>query len=1157
MSARILCALVYFVGLLSNVYAQVPNDDPCNAIALAVGINCNFATFSNAGANASIGVPAPGCANYLGGDVWFSVTVPASGALTFDSNTGVISDGGMAVYSGTCNALNLIECNDDFFGLMPSISQTGLIPGATIWIRMWEYGNDNNGTFDICVYDLSAPPAPPCTTPICSAPIPDDCNTACALGTLSAPPPCPATTVVNDNFCLTNIGASAENPYNYLSDCQGIIGNNMSAPAADTWYSFTATSSAATFTVAGLNTPNIALYQGTNCANSFGLGCNIGFAGSVSLTYNSLSVGQSYLVRISGGDSTDIGNFNLGISSYNNCDDCLINSSLVVNPTPLNGLYLAGQTVEFCYTVESWDQTGVNWLHSVVPFLGPGWDLSSLAPTVTPPSCDLNGQWGWYNAVTSSNTGLIFGPGFFYDSSAGDTDFPANYPDNNPGDNFGDNCAGPWTFCWEITVGNCPPNVNGENLNVSIETFGDSETGSWTTLGCATDPVYEFFSTASCCPAPQLNNSNPICVGGNDGEIYAETTGSPPFTFIYESPLGNVIQSNTHNQTADTLTGLNAGWYFVTIQDNGGCSGIDSIELIDPAALNGTLDTTICQNFAFNFNGTLYNALNTTGVELLTSVSGCDSSVTVTVNISPLDSTFSTSASCNPIDTGIVSVTNPNQFGCDSVHTITTTLSSSDSTFANATSCSPLDTGLVSVTNPNQFTCDSVHTIVTTLLPSDSTFANATSCNPIDTGIVSVTNPNQFGCDSVHTTATTLLPSDSTFANATSCNPLDTGVISVTNPNQFGCDSVHTTATSLLPSDATFANASSCNPLDTGVVSVTNQNQFGCDSVHTIITTLLPSNSTFVSLNSCNPADTGIVSVTNLNQFGCDSTHIIATILLPSSSSLTQLNACDSITWIDGNTYTSNTSLVDTLIAANGCDSVATIQISIAQSSAIPIQILLCPNELPYLLDNGVLIDGSQGTIVDSLSNTFGCDSVITYDITYAPDYYISPDMLLASLGDSVSFAINNPSTDVLVSYTSDNGENCESPCNDYLLYPTEAVNNYYFSLIDTVTECTYSDILTIEINLYSELNVPNIFTPNGDGSNETFRCFGKNIDQYQLSVFDRWGGKMFETNLLDEGWDGLFLGQAIENGIYIAIIQATGLDGQKYTITQNIKLVR
>ncbi|MEJ6694392.1 MAG: C-type lectin domain-containing protein, partial [Chitinophagales bacterium] len=226
----------------------------------------------------------------------------------------------------------------------------------------------------------------------------------------------------------------------------------------------------------------------------------------------------------------------------------------------------------------------------------------------------------------------------------------------------------------------------------------------------------------------------------------------------------------------------------------------------------------------------------------------CTDSVTVTVNAT--DATFANATSCNPLDTGVVSVTNPNQFGCDSVHTITTTLLPSDATFANATSCNPLDTGIVSVTNPNQFGCDSVHTVTTTLLPSDATFANATSCNPLDTGVVSVTNPNQFGCDSVHTITTTLLPSDATFANATSCNPLDTGVVSVTNPNQFACDSVHTVTTTLLPSDATFANATSCNPLDTGVVSVTNPNQFGCDSVHTITTTLLPSDATFANATS-------------------------------------------------------------------------------------------------------------------------------------------------------------------------------------------------------------------------------------------------------------------------------------------------------------------
>lgn len=151
------------------------NDDPCSATTVAVGSSCSFTTYSNAGTSASSGVPAPGCASYSGGDVWFQVTVPPSGDLTFDSNTGVMLDGGMAIYSGTCSSLTLIACNDDGStnGAMPMISSTTLTPGATIWIRFWEFSNDNNGTFQLCVYEPTvAPPATNITcggmTPICS-----------------------------------------------------------------------------------------------------------------------------------------------------------------------------------------------------------------------------------------------------------------------------------------------------------------------------------------------------------------------------------------------------------------------------------------------------------------------------------------------------------------------------------------------------------------------------------------------------------------------------------------------------------------------------------------------------------------------------------------------------------------------------------------------------------------------------------------------------------------------------------------------------------------------------------------------------------------------------------------------------------------------------
>ncbi len=177
--------LFLFIVFAIPVIAQPVNDNPCNAVALPVGAACTYTQYTNAGATASAGVPAPGCGNYSGGDVWFSAVVPASGTLIFDSNTGVMTDGGMAIYTGPCGALTLAGCDDDGSanGLMPSISQTGLTPGTTVFIRFWEFGNNNNGTFSIC-----AKAGVPCTA--------QGANSSCAL----ADPFC---TGVSTDYCNT------------------------------------------------------------------------------------------------------------------------------------------------------------------------------------------------------------------------------------------------------------------------------------------------------------------------------------------------------------------------------------------------------------------------------------------------------------------------------------------------------------------------------------------------------------------------------------------------------------------------------------------------------------------------------------------------------------------------------------------------------------------------------------------------------------------------------------------------------------------------------------------------------------------------------------------------------------------------------------------
>ncbi|HZF99593.1 MAG TPA: proprotein convertase P-domain-containing protein, partial [Chitinophagales bacterium] len=183
---------VLFSFTATRAFGQAPsNDNPCQATPLTVGTGCTYTQYTNLNATASTGVPVPGCGNYGGGDVWFTATVPASGSIVFDSQTGTMTDGALAVYTGTCGSLTLVGCDDDGSanGLMPSLTVTALTPGSTVYIRFWEWGNNNNGTFGLCAQSGQAP---------CTA---SNTNTNCT----SADPFC---TGLPYNYCNTTNVAS-------------------------------------------------------------------------------------------------------------------------------------------------------------------------------------------------------------------------------------------------------------------------------------------------------------------------------------------------------------------------------------------------------------------------------------------------------------------------------------------------------------------------------------------------------------------------------------------------------------------------------------------------------------------------------------------------------------------------------------------------------------------------------------------------------------------------------------------------------------------------------------------------------------------------------------------------------------------------------------
>jgi len=77
-------------------------------------------------------------------------------------------------------------------------------------------------------------------------------------------------------------------------------------------------------------------------------------------------------------------------------------------------------------------------------------------------------------------------------------------------------------------------------------------------------------------------------------------------------------------------------------------------------------------------------------------------------------------------------------------------------------------------------------------------------------------------------------------------------------------------------------------------------------------------------------------------------------------------------------------------------------------------------------------------------------------------------------------------------------------------------------------------------INIIEGITIPNVFSPNGDGNNDFFYIPNSGIKEYHLTIFNRWGGLMFETTAPEIAWDGYNnSGQPAKEGTYYYVLEA------------------
>ena len=104
--------------------------------------------------------------------------------------------------------------------------------------------------------------------------------------------------------------------------------------------------------------------------------------------------------------------------------------------------------------------------------------------------------------------------------------------------------------------------------------------------------------------------------------------------------------------------------------------------------------------------------------------------------------------------------------------------------------------------------------------------------------------------------------------------------------------------------------------------------------------------------------------------------------------------------------------------------------------------------------------------------------------------------------------------------------------------------------------DCLYTDSVEINVN-ESLLEVPNVFTPNGDGVNDVFYVTYRSLASFHCWIYNNWGKLAYEWTNPERGWDGRVGGKKAPSGTYFYIIKAKGTDGVNYNLKGDVSIIR
>ncbi|MFM7813140.1 MAG: hypothetical protein ACKO66_01345, partial [Flavobacteriales bacterium] len=514
-----------------------------------------------------------------------------------------------------------------------------------------------------------------------------------------------------------------------------------------------------------------------------------------------------------------------------------------------------------------------------------------------------------------------------------------------------------------------------------------------------------------------------------------------------------------------------SGTYTVTLLNEAGCDSLITIQLAVLPQSSALVSVTICAQDSYTLPDGISVSEQGTYTSVIPNAAGCDSIITTVVQVVPVSSLTLNASICNGQsyilpDGSSVSASGTyvlefvSGLGCDSIVTVNLNVVEIIEVEENAAICSSElyalpDGTLVNTAGDYVFSsvssggCDSIYTLHLVVaqptqanqsisLCSGDTYALPDGAVVQNAGVYTSTIQNLAGCDSTITTTITIIQTTYQFVQASICQGDSyqlpngqtvsvAGSYPVTLTSAAGCDSVVTTTLAVISTLQSSQSISICEgefyTLPDGV-QVSNAGAYssvltaasGCDSLVTTTIIVLPNYTVAWDATICvgetytlpDGSSTGVAGnyVFNFDaSTGCDSMVVVNLSVLPTLQSQQNVVICAGESYVlpDGSSVSAAGNYPITEIASSGCDSIINFVVQVVNAFDVSETVHICSNDF-YTLPDGTLVNQS-GVYTSSLLSQAGCDSVVTTTLVVHP---IASPIVVAHICSDETYTLPN-----------------------------------------------------------------------------------------------------------------------------------------------------